>query len=61
MGGVAKGEGKQEFMGVGENACVFNEEDRVELPSQVSNTGNELSFVAVFGHVASTSEVELAV
>ena len=46
MGGVANGEGKQEFMGVGENACVFNEEDRVELPSQVSNTGNEFLFIS---------------
>ena len=40
MGGVAKGEGKQEFMGVGENACVFNEENGEDIPSQGSNTGN---------------------
>ena len=45
MGGIANGEGKQEFMGVGENACVFNEEDRAELPSQVRNTDNELSYI----------------
>ena len=41
MGGVANGEGKQESMGVGENACVFSEEMGVEVPSQVGNTGNE--------------------
>ena len=55
VGGVANGEGKQESLGVGENACVFSEEDWEEIPSQVSNTDNELFyFVAVFGHVAST-------
>ena len=29
-------------MGVGENVCVFSEEDGEEMSSQVSNTGNEL-------------------
>ena len=46
MGGVANGEGKQESMGVGENACVFSEEDGEEIPSQVSNTDNELLFIS---------------
>ena len=46
MGGVANNEGKQESMGVGENACVFSEEDGEEIPSQVSNTDNELLFIS---------------
>ena len=41
MGGVANGEGKQESKGMGENVCIFGEEDGEEMPSQVSNTGNE--------------------
>ena len=46
MCGVANGEGKQESMGVGESACVFSEEDWEEMPSQVSNTGNEQLFIS---------------
>ena len=41
MGGVANSERKQESMGVGENACVFSEEDGEKIPRQVSNTGHE--------------------
>ena len=41
MSGVANSEGKQEPMGVGENAGVFSEEDGEEIPGQASNTGNK--------------------
>ena len=41
VGGVANSEGKQEPMGVGENAGVFSEEDGEEIPGQASNTGNK--------------------
>ena len=44
IGGVENGEGKQESMGMGENACVFNEEDGEEMPSQVSNSDSKLLF-----------------
>ena len=46
MGGVANGGRKQESMGVSENACVFSEENGEEMPSQVSNTGNEQLFIS---------------
>ena len=47
MGDVAIGEGKQESMGVGENAFIFSEEDWEEIPSQVSNTGDDYLFISL--------------